>query len=65
MTETIKQNYSLFKDGFVSRTLFFHSKVDNGSLGRDLWCVVRIAQFSCDVKAELRAVLHFLITKPN
>ena len=24
-----------------------------------------IAQFSCDVEAEVRAVLHFLVTKTN
>lgn len=46
-------------------TLFFHSKVDDGSLGGDLGRVMRITQFRCNIETELRTVLHFLVTKPN
>ena len=49
----------------VLPTLFFNSKVDDGSLGGDLWCVMGITQFCCDIEMELWTVLHFLVTKPN
>lgn len=43
-------------------TLFFNSKVNNGGLSGNLWCVVRVAQFGGDVETEVIVVLDLLVT---
>ena len=43
-------------------TLFFDSKVCDGSFGGDLWCVVRVAQFGSDVETEVWVILYLLVS---
>lgn len=46
-------------------TDFLDSKVNDGGLGGNFWCVVRVAQLCCDVKPEVVVVLHFLVAQSN